>query len=106
MLTVGAPSPSHSGASGTLFLNTLLLFFIAPITNPHDCVCVLSIPRPSLDHPLSKGVRLEMSGDIFGCHLGGGGGYWYLVGGHQGYCSTPYKAQQGMMGTKYQEWRR
>lgn len=37
-----------------------------------------------------------MAGDIFGHHGGKGRYYWHLVGGGQGYCSTPYTTLHNM----------
>lgn len=81
--------------------------FIAPITTPQDFVCTVnrSLLWITGSQPggrggkrgegriLSPRRRLGMSGGILGCHEGGGGGYWYLVGGDQGCSSTSTKAQ-------------
>lgn len=64
-------------------MSCFFLFFIAPVTDPHDCVCVLWGDCPLITGS-EKGGSLEMAGDIFGCHTGDEGGYWYLVGGAQG----------------------
>ena len=37
--------------------------------------------------------HITMSGDIFCCHTGGRGCSWHVVGGDQGSCSTPRRAQ-------------
>lgn len=81
LLAGGAP-PQALQEPPVLSLSRFFPFFIAPVTDPHDCVCVLWGGPPITGS--EKGGRLEMAGDIFGCHTGGEGGYWHLVGGAQG----------------------
>lgn len=67
-----------------------------------DITLLTTIRVASSSFPSTNNAALNIAlrhvarpGDIFGCHNQGKGSYWHLAGGGaQGWCSTPYKAQE------------